>query len=126
MKDLYDAARHLVWLTQFGLSVVLPPVLFLLGAVWLRKQFGLGGWVILVGFALGMVAAIGSLRSSLKAIERQGRAPEKKQGPPPPPLGGGLPSKPAARHSRESSLRALCFRTHPATGQAQRSARTRD
>ena len=24
MKDLYDAARHLVWLTQFGLSVVLP------------------------------------------------------------------------------------------------------
>ena len=80
MKDLYDAARHLVWLTQFGLSVVLPPVLFLLGAVWLRKQFGLGG---LVGFALGMVAAIGSLRSSLKAIERQGRAPKKKQEPPP-------------------------------------------
>ena len=83
MKDLYDAARHLVWLTQFGLSVVLPPVLFLLGAVWLRKQFGLGGWVILVGFALGMVAAIGSLRSSLKTIERQGRAPKKKQEPPP-------------------------------------------
>lgn len=83
MKDLYDAARHLVWLTQFGLSVVLPPVVFLLGAVWLRKQFGLGGWVILVGFALGMVAAIGSLRSSLKAIERQGRAPKKKQEPPP-------------------------------------------
>lgn len=83
MKDLYDAARHLVWLTQFGLSVVLPPVLFLLGAVWLRKQFGLGGWVILVGFVLGMVAAIGSLRSSLKAIERQGRAPKKKQEPPP-------------------------------------------
>ena len=77
MKDLYDAARHLVWLTQFGLSVVLPPVLFLLGAVWLRKQF------ILVGFVLGMVAAIGSLRSSLKAIERQGRAPKKKQEPPP-------------------------------------------
>lgn len=82
MKDLYDAARHLVWLTQFGLSVVLPPVLLLLGAVWLRKQFGLGGWVILVGFALGMVAAIGSLRSSLKTIERQGRAPKKKQEPP--------------------------------------------
>ena len=76
MKDLYDAARHLVWLTQFGLSVVLPPVLLLLGAVWLRKQFGLGGWVILVGFALG-------LRSSLKTIERQGRAPKKKQEPPP-------------------------------------------
>ena len=71
MKDLYDAARHLVWLTQFGLSVVLPPVLFLLGAVWLRKQFGLGGWVILVGFALGMVAAIGSLRYGYRLRRRR-------------------------------------------------------
>ena len=25
MKGLYDVARHLVWLTQFGLSVVVPP-----------------------------------------------------------------------------------------------------
>ena len=24
MKGLYDVARHLVWLTQFGLSVVVP------------------------------------------------------------------------------------------------------
>ena len=83
MKDLYDAARHLVWLTQFGLSVVLPPVLFLLGAVWLRKQSGPAGWGFLVGFALGRVAASGSLRRSLMAIERQGRAPKKKQEPPP-------------------------------------------
>ena len=27
MKGLYDVARHLVWLTQFGLSVVVPPTL---------------------------------------------------------------------------------------------------
>ena len=27
MKGLYDVARHLVWLTQFGLSIVIPPVL---------------------------------------------------------------------------------------------------
>ena len=39
MKNLYQITRHLVWLTQFGLSVALPPVLFLLGAVWLKNEF---------------------------------------------------------------------------------------
>ena len=37
MKGLYDVARHLVWLTQFGLSIVIPPVLCIMGAVWLRR-----------------------------------------------------------------------------------------
>ena len=33
MKGLYDVARHLVWLTQFGLSVVVPlPALLAAGA----------------------------------------------------------------------------------------------
>lgn len=43
MKSLYDAARHLVWLTQFGLSVVIPPVVCIIGAVWLHRQLQLGG-----------------------------------------------------------------------------------
>ena len=56
MKNLYQITRHLVWLTQFGLSVALPPVLFLLGAVWLKNEFALGGWVVLVGLLLGLAA----------------------------------------------------------------------
>ena len=36
--------RMLTWFTQLGLSVVTPLVVFLLGAVWLRERFGLGGW----------------------------------------------------------------------------------
>ena len=43
MKGLYDVARHLVWLTQFGLSVVVPPTLCIAGSVWLRHRFTLGG-----------------------------------------------------------------------------------
>ena len=49
MKGLYDVARHLVWLTQFGLSIVIPPVLCIMGAVWLQRQFALGGWVVAGG-----------------------------------------------------------------------------
>lgn len=82
MKTLYDIARHLVWLTQFGMSVAVPPVLSLWGAVWLQRRFTLGGWVVAAGFLVGLLAAIGGLRSSLKAIDRQAK-PAKKNDPPP-------------------------------------------
>ena len=82
MKNLYQITRHLVWLTQFGLSVVLPPVLFLLGAVWLKNRFGLGGWVVLVGLLVGVVGSLGSLRSSLKSMDREGKEDTPKTPPP--------------------------------------------
>ena len=75
MKGLYDVARHLVWLTQFGLSVVVPPTLCIAGSVWLRHRFTLGGWVV----AVGVLAAVSCLRCSLQALDRQGR-PAKKDG----------------------------------------------
>ena len=81
MKNLYQITRHLVWLTQFGLSVALPPVLFLLGAVWLKNEFALGGWVVLVGLLLGLAGSVGSLHSNLKSIDRE----EKEDTPRTPP-----------------------------------------
>lgn len=82
MKNLYQITRHLVWLTQFGLSVVSPPILFLLGAVWLKNHFGLGGWVVLVGLLIGIAGSVGNLRSSLKSIDREGKADTPKAPPP--------------------------------------------
>ena len=67
MKGLYDVARHLVWLTQFGLSVVVPPTLCI------------AGWVVAVGVVVGVLAAVSCLRCSLQALDRQGR-PAKKDG----------------------------------------------
>ncbi len=82
MKDLYDISRHLVWLTQFGLSICVPPILFVGAAVWLQKRFSLGGWIVVAGVILGILSAAGSLRSSLKAIERQGKENPPKTPPP--------------------------------------------
>lgn len=81
MKDLYEITRHLVWLTQFGLSVCIPPILFVGVASWLKHTFSLGGWVMVLGICLGVLGAAGGLRASLKAIENQGRDRSKK--PPP-------------------------------------------
>ena len=79
MKGLYDVARHLVWLTQFGLSVVVPPTLCIAGSVWLRHRFTLGGWVVAVGVVVGVLAAVSCLRGSLQALDRQGKTAEHKE-----------------------------------------------
>ncbi len=78
MKDL----NLLVWLTQLGLGVALPLAGFIYLAVWLRGAYDLGSWVVLCGVALGLIAAVGSLRSSLQAMERMSR-PAKKAAPDP-------------------------------------------
>lgn len=66
MKNL----RLLVWLTQLGLSVALPPLGFVLLAVWLRDTFQWGSWVIWAGVIVGLVCAADGLRTSLKAMEK--------------------------------------------------------
>ena len=71
----------LVWLTQLGLSVALPPAGFIFLAVWLRDSCGWGGWVLWVGIVLGVVGAADGLGTSLKAMERMSRD-KKKDGPP--------------------------------------------
>lgn len=75
MKDL----KLLIWLTQLGLSVAVPPAIFILLAVWLRDHRGWGGWVIWVGIVLGIICAIDGLRTSLKTMEQMSR--DKKEPP---------------------------------------------
>lgn len=60
----------IVWLTQLGLSVAIPLGGFVLLGVWLRNQFELGNWVIIVCALVGLICAIDGLRNSLKAMSR--------------------------------------------------------
>ena len=71
----------LVWLTQLGLSVVLPPVGFLWLASWLKNSRGWGNWVIWLAIVLGVSCAVEGLRTSLKAMERLARDKKKKEPP---------------------------------------------
>ena len=80
MKDM----TLLTWLTQLGLSVALPPVVFILLAVWLRNSYGWGQWVIWVGIVLGFYSAVQGFRSSLKAMSRLSKSKQEKE---PPPVG---------------------------------------
>ncbi len=77
MKNL----SMIVWITQLGLSVVLPLAGFVLLAVWLHNAHGWGAWVIWAGIVLGVVCAVEGLRSSLKAMALLAKEKPDKQPP---------------------------------------------
>ena len=72
----------IVWLTQLGMSVAVPPAGFILLAVWLKNRFDLGLWVIWIGIILGLIGAIDGLRTSLKAMERLSKDKPEDSSPP--------------------------------------------
>lgn len=77
MKNL----SMIVWFTQLGLSVALPPAGFIFLASWLRKSCGWGAWVLWVGILLGVVGAVDGLRTSLKAMERMSENNDREEPP---------------------------------------------
>lgn len=79
MKNL----NMLVWLTQLGLSVAGPLAGFILLAVWLRQQFDLGIWVLIIGLIFGISGAIDGFRVSMKAMDQMSKSKSGETDPPP-------------------------------------------
>ena len=75
-------ANLLIWLTQLGFSVAVPPACFIFLAVWLRNRFDFGHWVIWAGILLGLVSAIDGLRTSLRIMSKMSEGKDEKKGPP--------------------------------------------
>ena len=73
-------ATLLTWITQFGLSIAVPPAMFILLAVWLKNEYGWGSWVIWVGVAFGVIGAVQGFVTSIQAMNR---LTEKKKEQPP-------------------------------------------
>ncbi len=59
----------LIWLTQLGLSVVLPLAGMTGLAIWLCGKYQLGRWVVLIGILLGFVLAVSGFKNTLKQME---------------------------------------------------------
>ncbi len=75
-RNPFESVKYLVYITQFGLSLVLPVLLCLLGAKWLQGQFGAGGWIYAVGLAVGLLAAAGSLGAYFRFVQRETKKAE--------------------------------------------------
>lgn len=76
----------LIWLTQLGLSVALPPVFFVLLGVWLRDKHGWGQWAVWVGIALGILLAVDGLLESIRAMGRMAKNQDRQSEQESPPV----------------------------------------
>ncbi len=76
-------AKLLVFITQLGISVAVPPACLILLALWLQNRFGWGKWVMILGVILGLICAIQGLVSSLKAMNQLSKNNQKEKETPP-------------------------------------------
>ena len=73
----------ILWVTQFGLSILVPPCLLLLLAVWLQNQYGLGMWIVAVLGILGLLTSFSTARSCLRSILKEIERNSDRKDPPP-------------------------------------------
>ena len=60
----------LMWVGQFGFSIIFPTLFFLLLAVWLQNKFDLGLWIVAVFGILGILTSVSTTRSCLRAMRK--------------------------------------------------------
>ena len=72
----------LMWVIQFGFSILFPTVFFLILAVWLQNKFSLGIWIVVVLGVLGVLTSISTTRSCLQSLRKA--ADEASESNPPP------------------------------------------
>lgn len=72
----------LMWVGQFGFSVIFPTVFFLLLAVWLQNRFDLGLWIVVVLGILGVLISISTTRSCLRSLTKAAQEASDRKDPP--------------------------------------------
>lgn len=58
----------IMWVTQFGLSVLFPVCFFLILAVWLQNRYGLGMWIVAVLGIVGLLVSFSTARSCMRSL----------------------------------------------------------
>ena len=60
----------LMWVGQFGFSVIFPLVFFLYLAVRLQAKFGLGMWILILFGILGTMTSVSAAKSCLRSLRK--------------------------------------------------------
>ena len=60
----------LMWVGQFGFSIIFPTLFFLLLAVWLQQKFQLGMWIVVVLGIIGVLTSISTTKSCLRSMQK--------------------------------------------------------
>ena len=65
--------HNLLYMTQIGLSMSIPPILSLLAAGWLQEKFQLGSWVMIVGIVFGIGGMITNLLEYVRMFSNRAK-----------------------------------------------------
>lgn len=68
MKSNMKTLSLLLWVTQFGLSVLFPLCFFLLLSVWLQRKYQLGMWIVILFGILGLLTSISTAKSCIRSL----------------------------------------------------------
>lgn len=60
----------ILWVGQFGFSVIFPTLVFLLLGNWLQNRFQLGAWVMVVCAILGILTSVRTTQSCIRALRK--------------------------------------------------------
>ena len=74
----------LMWVGQFGLSIIFPTVFFLLVGIWLQNKLSLGIWILILCGILGLLTSYSTTKSCLHSLRK---AAEEASGGKKPPIG---------------------------------------
>ena len=72
----------LLWVTQFGVSLLFPLCFFLWLAYWLQGKFGLGMWIVVVLGVIGVLTSITTTRSCIHSLQKAAQEVASQEKPP--------------------------------------------
>jgi len=72
----------LMWVGQFGLSIIFPTLLFLMLGVWLQAKFSLGIWVLILCGILGLLTSYSTTKSCLHSLRKAAEDASDRKDPP--------------------------------------------
>ena len=58
----------ILWVSQFGLSVLFPLCLFLYLGYWVQTRFDLGFWIMAVFGVIGFMTSISTAKSCIRSL----------------------------------------------------------
>lgn len=73
LKEIYKALEDLVWLTQLGLSIMMPPLLCLGGCWWAVARWGWPEWLYIPAVVLGLGSGAQSFAAFSRRMIRRAR-----------------------------------------------------
>ncbi len=73
----------LMWVGQFGFSILFPLCFFLLLGTWLQQRYALGIWIIALCGIMGLLTTVRTVKACLHSLRK---AAEEAASSEPPPI----------------------------------------